>query len=300
MFNKILVATGRAEYFDAPVLTAIQLAKQFDSELYILHVLESNKRKDWHFVKHFKTGKDIFYSNDYVQTVGMQIQKRCAAKMGPNLKYKIKVIPGSPCEEILAWAEKECVDMILMGPHTAPDREPGGIDLKGTIGSTAQGVIMHELYPVMIVNSALPEEKLKFKRIMVGIDFSETCSAALLFAADMARKYEAKLFVFYMAPACPCPQGSRTDYKGIANIMQQRFDELCSIIPEGTEYKFEVREGIKPHIEILKYAGQNNIDLIVLGTHTEETNERWYVGSAVEGVSCKTDSPVIVITNYES
>ena len=296
MFNKILVATGRPDNFDAPELTAIQIAAKYNSKLYFLHVIESGKRKDRYFMKHFKTGKNVFFSNDYVQAVGHQIKRYCDEIIAPDLKYKIKVIPGSPGEEIITWAHQEYVDIILMGGHTESDRKVDETWLKRTIGRTVQDVIIREHYPVMIVSRAVPEEKLKFKKIMVSIDFSESCKTALFFAANLAQRNEAKLFVYYMAPACPWPRGRQTDYRDIADIMQHRFDKLCHIIPDETEYKFEEWEGIMSHIEILKYADQKDIDLIVLGSHTEDTNERLYTGSTLEGVSCKADCPVIVIS----
>ena len=300
MFRKILVATELAGQCDAPILTAVQIAKECNSKLYILHVLESRTSKDRRFVKHFKTGEDIFCSDEYVQTVGKEIQKCCAGIMDSNIHYEIKVLPGFPFEEILKWARKESTDLVLMGAHTERAKDLDVIRVKGTVGSTVQGVVTHERCPVMIINRAAAEDKLKFKRIMVGIDFSESCKNALLFAVKLAQKCESKLFIFHMAPASAYPPGIQTDFRGIANIMQQRYDKLFEMIPKEISYGYDVWEGTQPHVEILKYADKNQVDIIVLGSHTGDESERWYVGSAVEEVSSKADCPVIVLTDPDA
>jgi nucleotide-binding universal stress UspA family protein len=300
MFNKILVAAELVERCDVPVLTAVQIAKQCNSKLYILHVLESVTNKDRCFVKHYKTGEDILCSDEYVQTVEQGLHKYCADVMDSNLDYEIKVVTGFPFEEILRCAEEECIELVLMGPHTERARELDVNRVKGTIGSTAQGVILHERYPVMIINRVIPEKKLGFKKIMAGIDFSESCKNALRFAVKLAQKCGSRLYLFHMAPASPSPPGIQTDYIDIANIMQQRYDRLFEMIPKEIEYGYDVWEGTEPSAEILKYAGKNDVDLIVMGSHTEEENERWYLGSAVEEVSCEADCPVVVITDADA
>ena len=50
-------------------------------------------------------------------------------------------------------------------------------------------------------------------------------------------------------------------------------------------------------MEIEKYAEQNDVDLIVMGSHTKEKSGKWYVGSAVERVSLRSICPVIVVTD---
>ncbi|MGD2269427.1 MAG: universal stress protein [Desulfobacterales bacterium] len=116
MFKKILAATELVELCDAPVLAAVQVAKRNNSKLNILHVLESDTSKDRCFVKHFRTGEEIFCSTEYKETVKNEIHKSCAKILESNLHHEIKVIPGFPFEEILRWARKEEVDLVLMGP----------------------------------------------------------------------------------------------------------------------------------------------------------------------------------------
>ena len=254
MFKKILAATELVELCDAPVLAAMQIARQNNAKLHILHVLESGTCKDRRFVKHFRTGEEIFCSDEYRETVKEEIQKSCDKVLESNLHYEIKVIPGFPFEEILRWARQEGVDLVVMGPHTGPAKELVVVRVSGTIGSTVQGVIMHERWPVMIVNRPIAEDKLKFKRILVGTDFSDSCKNALLFAIKLAQKHGSNIFIFHMAPVPPSPQYSQTDYDKDVSTLKKRLGEFCKMIPEEIKHEFNVWGGALPHLEILKYA----------------------------------------------
>lgn len=297
MFKRLLVATERVDFCDAPVLTALKIAEQNDAQLSILHVLESETTKDRRFVKHFRTGEEIVASSEYEETVKKEIHKSCAGVLGSGVPYKIKVTPGFPWKEILRQARKDKTDLIVLGPHTERAKEMGVVRVKGKVGSTVQGVIMHERCPVMIANRSISAEKLKFKKIVVGTDFSESCKSALFFAIKLAQEYDSIIFIFHMAPVPPSPQYSQADYDKDIDRLKNKLEELCKFIPPEIEHEFNIWGGALPHLEIIKCVGKKDADLIVMGSHTEENAGKWYVGSAVERVSYRSNCPVVVITD---
>jgi nucleotide-binding universal stress UspA family protein len=297
MFKRLLVATERVDVCDAPVLTALRIAEHNNAQLSILHVLESETTKDRHLVKHFQTGEEIVVSTEYEETVEKEIHKSCGGVLESDVHYTIKVISGFPWKEILRLASKDKAELILLGPHTERAKELGGVRTKGKIGSTVQGVIMHERCPVMIANRSIPAEKLKLKKIVVGTDFSESCKNALLFAIKLALRYSSKIFTFHMAPVPPFSQYSQADYDKDIHRLKEKLDQFCRVIPAEIEHEFNVWGGAIPHLEILKCADKNDADLIVMGSHTKEKGGKWYVGSAVERVSYRSICPVVVVTD---
>jgi nucleotide-binding universal stress UspA family protein len=80
---------------------------------------------------------------------------------------------------------------------------------------------------------------------------------------------------------------------------KEKLGEFCKT-PEGIEHEYIVWEGTLPYIEILKYARETDVDLIVMGSRTREGGERKYVGSAVEEVSARSLCPVTVVTHPET
>ena len=297
MFKRLLAATELVDICDAPVITALKIARQNDAQLSILHVLESETTKERRFVKHFRTGEEIFTSPEYEETVKEEIRKSYAAILESDVHYTIKVTPGFPWKEILRLAKKDKTDLILLGPHTGRAQALGVVRVKGKIGSTVQGVIMHERCPVMISNRSIPVEKLKFKKIVVGTDFSESCKNALFFAKKLAQENDSKIFIFHMAPVPPSPQYSQADYDKDINRLKNKLEEFSKMVPPEIEHEINIWGGALPHFEIIKCAFKKDADLIVMGSHTKVKEGKWYVGSAVERVSYRSNCPVVVITD---
>ncbi|MCD6319087.1 MAG: universal stress protein [Candidatus Desulfofervidaceae bacterium] len=297
MFKKVLTATDLLEACDAAVLTALEIAKQNNAKLYILHVLESPySGKYRQFVKDFRTGEEIVASAEYEEAIKEELDKKCAGALKPYGTYEIKVVPGFPWVEILRWARKESVDLIVLGPHAGRAEEKGVVRVTDRVGSTVEGVIMRARCPVMIVNQVIPSEKLKFKKVLICIDFSKTCEYAFESALKLTQKYQAKLHTFHMLPV---PQGyyTQSELENEIKANKERIKTLCKEMPEGIEHECAVWEGTLPYVEILKYAREKDVDLIIMGSHTKEKDNKWYLGSAVEQVSLRAHCPVLVVTH---
>lgn len=297
MFNKVLVATGMLETCDAAVLTALEIAKQNNEKLQILHVLESSSTIYRNYVKHFKTGEEIVRTAEYEESVKKELKNKCAGALGSYSRYAIEVSAGFPWAVILKSARKTQAELIVLGPHSNKADEKGVERTSGAIGSTIEGVIMRERCPVMIVNRITSKDKLKFQRVMVSTDFSKSCTHAFRYAQKFVQRHGSKLFLFHMLPVGPSPQYSQADYEADFHSSEKKMEALCEDIPNGLEYEYKVLGGALPHFEIEKYADKNDIELIIMGSHTKEKEWKWYVGSAVERVSLRSICPVIVITD---
>jgi len=299
MFKKIIAATDLITAFDPPVLTAAKVAEQNQAKLYILHVLESASTENRRLIKHFRTGEDIITHVDYERAVKKQINNIYTEVFQSSLNYEIRVTPGFPWEEILRWAREISTDLIILGPHSTRAEEKGVVRTIGKIGSTVEGVIMRENCPVMIVNPSIQKERLKFKRILVGIDFSRSCECALCFAVKLGQEYGSKLFLFHMIPIPPLPKYSKADYEADTDTGKKRLKEFCHEFLAGTDHEYSIRGGALPHLEILKYADKKDADLIAMGSHTKEKAGKWYAGSVVERVSFRSKCAVVVVTDPE-
>ncbi len=299
MFSKVLTATDLLEACDAVVLTALEIAKQNEAQLFIIHVLESKySGRHRQFVVDFETGEETVATTEYIQKVKDTLDKKCGGALKPYGKYEIRVRAGFPWMEILRWARQKNVDLIVMGPHAGKAEEKGVARTTNKIGSTLEAVIMRAHCPVMVVNQFIPKERLNFKKVMVCMDFSKTCEHAFKFGVKLAQKYQSELHVFHMLPV---PHGYYTQME-LENAMaekKKKLQTMCQETAQGFTCKTKVTvwEGNMPYIEILKYARENAIDLIIMGSHTKEKDNKWYIGSAVEQVSLRAASPVMVVTH---
>jgi nucleotide-binding universal stress UspA family protein len=290
MFTKILTATDMFEACDAAVITALEIAKQHQGKLSVLHVLEPSYFHECgplEPVKHFKTGEETATTQEYKETVRKELDKKCAGALKTYGNYQIDIAYGKPSIEIRRWSRKFGADLIVLGPHAGKIEE--GKELIGTpIGNTVEDVLMNTTIPVMIVGQPIPLQKLNFKKIMVCIDFSKSCKYACDFGAKLARKYGSKLFLFHVSA-----QGGSEKDTG------KKMREFCQI-PKDLEQECEIWEGTEPFADILKYSREKDVDLLVMGSRTKEGRERAYLGSAVDQVSAESLCPAVVVTHPDA
>jgi len=136
------------------------------------------------------------------------------------------------------------------------------------------------------------------KRILVPTDFSLTSEAALRYGIALARAFNAKLFLLHVpehpgvAAEAEYPLGI---YETMKNAAHQRLGELFTrnqvdeLSPE-----YAMRIGDAPQ-EIVQFAAERNIDLIVMGTHGREGVARVLLGSVAETVVRRATCPVLTV-----
>ncbi|MGD9004260.1 MAG: universal stress protein [Desulfobacterales bacterium] len=304
VFRKILTTTRSISELEAAVLSAARIAEFYQAFLTVVHVIEPLNDVEKNMARHVKTSKKSILeaSGSYLQEVKEALQKNYAAIFSRLDAYQVRVRHGIPWMEVLKVAITEEPDLTFLGAHRQRADESVSGHSKLEVGSTAEGVIKHERCPTVIVNKPISESKVAFEKIMVSIDFSPSCDSALQFAVDLARKRESKLYLFHMLPIPPQPEYSQTQYEADIRKIKQRLDEeFCNKVPEMIVNEIVTWGGVYPEMEILKSARQNDVDLIVMGSHTKLKGKlqeaRWYVGSAVERVSATSDCPVAVITD---
>jgi nucleotide-binding universal stress UspA family protein len=152
----------------------------------------------------------------------------------------------------------------------------------------------------MIVNQHPCHPKPAFKRLLVGVDFSAACEGALGFAVDLARFYQSEIDLFHMLPVAPYPKYGRDAYEA------DRAQTLAKLEAFGRRYLADIScayhfwGGALPYREIFKCADRCRPDAIILGSHTKETQGKWYAGSTVEKVSFQALCPLFVVTAWDT
>ncbi|MDC0336142.1 universal stress protein [Pseudodesulfovibrio sp.] len=140
-----------------------------------------------------------------------------------------------------------------------------------------------------------------FKDIIVGVTSTGIDDFAVKAAAEFARKFEAKLYLTHVAGM---EQGwgsvETLEPTGETDRIKDKITGMYSEIIDGIEGSVvSVVAGI-PHNEILRLARKKNTDLIVMGPHTKEYEEKrskmWgMAGSTLERVSQKARCPVMIV-----
>ena len=144
-----------------------------------------------------------------------------------------------------------------------------------------------------------------YKNILFCTDFSENAQFALPFAVDLTKKYGATLHVIhvYQEPGhiaeFEISSNIKMDWIRVAHLMgtemEKRLNALCErVTQELGACQSELSRG-RPHTEILRYAKEAKIDLIVMGSHGLSGLEHVLFGSTAERVLRESPCHVLVI-----
>jgi nucleotide-binding universal stress UspA family protein len=114
---------------------------------------------------------------------------------------------------------------------------------------------------------------------------------------DLARSTGARLILFHMHGVPPSPLYSKAHYDADVDRCCDRLQHFSAGIPAAVVFEYHVWGGSHPHLEILHGALKFSADLIVMGSHTKSRDPKWYVGSAVERVSHRSQCPLAVVTD---
>lgn len=135
-------------------------------------------------------------------------------------------------------------------------------------------------------------------------DFSELSRNSLILAFDIAKKYNSKvilLHVFDENLISPIYMRSNISVDSYFKELQENFDStiekfLENINTDGIDMEWDLVSGT-PFVEIVKFAADNGIDLIVMSSHGRTGVAHAFLGSVTEKVVRKAHCPVLVIKN---
>ena len=144
---------------------------------------------------------------------------------------------------------------------------------------------------------------IQLHRILVPTDFSDYSRVALEYGCAVAEKFGAELHLLHVLQdlvglvpepglAFPPPGDYMRELQASA---ERALDELPGpLAPEGLALERATRQGA-PFVEIVRYAREAEIDLIVLGTHGRSGLAHMLLGSVAEKVIRKAPCPVLTV-----
>jgi nucleotide-binding universal stress UspA family protein len=143
---------------------------------------------------------------------------------------------------------------------------------------------------------------MKINTILFATDFSEGSKNALPYAVDLAKRYEAKLFIMHViyedarTTGWYVPHISAEEiYKDLEKAAKTELEK--TFIEEMRGFNAIEHVAVKgiPYEEITKFAATNKVDLIVLATHGRTGLDRFLFGSTAEQVVRYAPCPVLSV-----
>ncbi len=142
-----------------------------------------------------------------------------------------------------------------------------------------------------------------YKKILVGIDWSNASLKAAERAADLAHKMEAELTLLTVVPPPTVFLGELltpeiVDTTPLAEATREKLGQLAEKLKasrEGLKVNYDVIIG-EPGDELVEYAVDYGYDLVVLGKRKLSGLERFILGSVTKKVLEKSPIDLLIVT----
>jgi len=141
-FDKILTAIDFSDSSDFAFEYALTLARQFQAELTVMHVINEPVDLRGFYVPHISFEQ---LEKEIEEGAEKMMGTFCQTKMGDYTRYTTLVVAGIPYEEIIRKAEESGASLIVLGTHGRT-----GIDHL-IFGSTAERVVRSAACPVLTI-----------------------------------------------------------------------------------------------------------------------------------------------------
>ncbi len=134
------------------------------------------------------------------------------------------------------------------------------------------------------------------QKILFPTDFSPPSEAALALASSLARERGAMLYIIHIEDN-PAPYGPGL-YGQVPSPVAVDGHRLARTLPTATEVTFQHDLLLgDPAREIVRFAREKQIDLIVMGSHGRTGLKRALAGSVAEAVMRQTTVPVLTVNS---
>jgi nucleotide-binding universal stress UspA family protein len=146
----------------------------------------------------------------------------------------------------------------------------------------------------------------EFKKILYPIDFSESSKKILPYVLSFSKTFNSEVHLLYVVRDLkyltsfhvPHPSLNKIEEE-IAASSQKMMEKVCAEDLQGCPFFIKKILVGDAATEIIKYAQEEKIDLIILGTHGRKGLEKALFGSVAERVVKNSPIPVLTINPYK-
>ena len=259
---KVLVPHDFTSVADCAVSHASKIAKSFQGEVHLLHVVSKAKEVD--------SAKEKL----------TKIAEQAETKYGANMHVIVRI--GNIFDDIGDVATEIGAGYIVMGTH-------GAKGMQKIMGSYALKVISHSKVPFVIVQEKGPSDTDAYDDIVVPIDYSDVTKQKLKIAANIAQHFSSKIHIFAAAESDKFLQ-AKLDRE--LSFAKKYFSE------KSIDYTIENAEdsgGFKK--QLIKYAARIDADMIAIVNTREGALLPDFFGSEEQEVIANDAEIPVIITN---
>lgn len=280
-----------------PALTyAAAIAVWYDAQLTLLHVVPTFDAIQVPPGTLGETVQIVYPSSreEVLATLAREAEASGAAAAKPALEVEA----GDPIERIVDRGLTLGADLIVVGTHGRT-----GIG-RALVGSVAERVLHRASCPVLTVPPHVGEAgaDVTFKRVLCAMDFSPAAMQALGFALDLARQANGTLtllhVVEWLAEEEPRVHTHFNVPEYRAHLVEDARARLAALVAGEERTWCEIEPFVttgRAYREILRVAGDRDIDLVVMGAQGRGGLGLALAGSATQQVVRTARCPVLTV-----
>ncbi|MGQ3013102.1 MAG: universal stress protein [Flavobacteriales bacterium] len=241
--NVIAVANDFSHESFTAIDHAAKFAQRDKDELLLIHVLDDKTKEK--LEKGHKTA-------EFIRSV---LEVHCAKiRNAYGIEARFTMPEGDIFTSIGEAVKSEKAKLLVMGTH--------GIQSVGerVLGSWALRIVDSSPVPVIIVQNKGPREE-GYKKVLIELDNSDQCKRLLPYAEQFYKLYNSELVLF--------EDYEEDEFIAKEIALNKGFAEQW-LKDRGVPYSIAIqRKGTTYFRDMAAYAGENNIDLIMLVAHKE-------------------------------
>lgn len=280
--NRILIATDFSTRADRAIRRGALLARQFDCELIVVHVVDDDQAES--LIEVERRESEIL------------LEKLAhGLRQSDGLPCEIRLALGEPFEQIPALAKDMHADLIILGPSRR-DR------LKSIFaGATAERIIRSSITPVLMANG-LPAAP--YERILLATDFSDNALRAVSAAKGLGLLGPANVAAVHAYLAAADSLMTRTtsnaDHRRLS-LLEEAAEARTQLGDLATTTGLDLTDLIVERIElsaaetIRDVASRIRTELIVVGAQGRSALAQAWLGSVSQDLLRSASIDVLVI-----
>jgi nucleotide-binding universal stress UspA family protein len=279
--RRILCPTDFSEFSDIAFRYALSIAQHYRGRLLVQHVVESWQHPEAAFVPaHYY----VEFRSHLLHKGEEELQRFVKNHANNGIRPESVVEQGIAADAILALAEAQEVDLIVMGTHGRR-----GFDRR-MVGSVTERVLRKASCPVLAVHRPSrdflslreqdpirlrEQDPIRLNRILFCTDFSENSRRALGHALSLTAEYNAELTLLHVLKDIP---GASIIDEAIAmeqldNLIppeKPKAGRIRSMVRKGSAYEQIIQFSLEtqPDIVIMAVRGRGSLNLAVFGSTT--------------------------------
>ena len=296
MFKNFLVPLDGSVMAESVLPAVAQLSVLFKTRIILIHVIEKDAPQKIHGDRHLTDATQAQIYLDKIASNAFTADQKVESHVHTTA---IKNVAESIVDHLSEFGN----DLIIMCSHG----HGGTRDL--LFGSIAQQVVALGTVPVLLFPSGreyYPEVR-NWRRILVPLNEDPQHAQSIPFAVSLARIFQASLHLLMVIPTYGKLSG---DWVTTSRFLPSTTDRMLDEIEdEGfqylKDYKYNLeQQGLSVNINVLRgepvemisqITRQNNIDLMVLGTHGKVGTAGFWSGSITPRICARCKIPLLLV-----